>query len=76
VLVRSSKLRETFDKACKASFVEEAQTLARFDHPSLVRVLRRWEAQRHGLHGHAAVRRRITLREHIRALPERPTKPG
>ena len=70
VLARSSKLRETFDKGLQR-FIEEAQTLARFDHPSLVRVLRRWEA-----HGTAYMAMPLyegaTLREHIRALPERP----
>ena len=39
----SAKHRETFDVGLR-SFVEEARLLARFDHPSLVKVYRFWEA--------------------------------
>ncbi len=43
VLVRSSADQATFLQGLK-SFVAEAQLLARFDHPSLVKVYRFWEA--------------------------------
>lgn len=72
VVSRGSRYRETFDKGLQR-FIEEAQTLARFDHPSLVRVLRRWEA-----HGTAYMAMPLyegsTLRETVRGLPERPSE--
>ena len=40
---RSDRHRETFDAGLK-SFINEAKLLARFDHPSLVKVFRFWEA--------------------------------
>lgn len=43
VTVRSERLQETFDLGRK-SFVNEARLLAQFDHPSLVKVYRFWEA--------------------------------
>lgn len=43
VQVRSERYRETFDAGLK-SFVNEARLLAQFDHPSLVKVYRFWEA--------------------------------
>jgi serine/threonine protein kinase len=43
VSVRSERHRETFQLGLK-SFVNEAKLLARFDHPSLVKVYRFWEA--------------------------------
>jgi serine/threonine protein kinase len=43
VSVRSERHRETFDLGLR-SFVNEAQLLASFDHPSLVKVYRFWEA--------------------------------
>ena len=43
VSVRSERHRETFQLGLK-SFVNEARLLARFDHPSLVKVYRFWEA--------------------------------
>lgn len=72
VVARTAKLREPFDKGLQR-FIEEAQTLARFDHPALVRVLRRWEA-----HGTAYMAMPLyegaTLREHLRRRPERPSE--
>lgn len=72
VVARSSRLRETFDKGLQR-FIEEAQTLARFDHPALVRVLRRWEAN-----GTAYMAMPLyegpTLREHLRRLPRAPSE--
>jgi serine/threonine protein kinase len=43
VSVRSMRHRETFELGLR-SFVNEAQLLASFDHPSLVKVYRFWEA--------------------------------
>ncbi len=43
VSVRSMSMRETFDLG-RRSFVNEAKLLARFDHPSLLKVYRFWEA--------------------------------
>lgn len=43
VQVRSERQRETFDLGLR-SFINEARLLAQFDHPSLVKVYRFWEA--------------------------------
>ena len=43
VSVKSERHRETFEAGLK-SFVNEARLLAQFDHPSLVKVYRFWEA--------------------------------
>ncbi len=43
VQVKSERYRETFDAGMK-SFINEARLLASFDHPSLVKVYRFWEA--------------------------------
>ena len=43
VSVKSERYRETFDAGMK-SFINEAKLLAQFDHPSLVKVYRFWEA--------------------------------
>lgn len=43
VQVRSERHRDTFE-AGRKSFVNEARLLAQFDHPSLVKVFRFWEA--------------------------------
>lgn len=43
VVLRSPAHRDTFDAGLR-SFVNEAQLLGRFDHPSLVKVHRFWEA--------------------------------
>ena len=45
VSVKSERHRETFEAGLK-SFVNEARLLARFDHPSLVKVFRFWEGNR------------------------------
>ncbi len=42
VTARSDRYREVFDRGLR-SFVNEAQLLASFDHPALVRVYRFWE---------------------------------
>ena len=43
VSVRSMSMRDTFELG-RRSFVNEAKLLARFDHPSLLKVYRFWEA--------------------------------
>jgi serine/threonine protein kinase len=43
ISVRNSNDQETFQKGLR-SFVDEARMLAKFEHPSLVRVFRFWEA--------------------------------
>ncbi len=43
VLVKSERHRDTFNAGLR-SFVNEAKLLAQFDHPSLVKVYRFWEA--------------------------------
>ena len=43
ILPRSERHRETFEAGLK-SFVNEAKMLAQFDHPSLLKVYRFWEA--------------------------------
>jgi tRNA A-37 threonylcarbamoyl transferase component Bud32 len=43
VSVRSAAMRDTFELG-RRSFVNEARLLARFDHPSLLKVYRFWEA--------------------------------
>jgi serine/threonine protein kinase len=43
VLVRSSRQKDVFATGMR-SFINEARLLARFDHPSLVKVYRFWEA--------------------------------
>jgi serine/threonine protein kinase len=43
VRVRSERHRDTFEAGMK-SFINEARLLAQFDHPSLVKVYRFWEA--------------------------------
>lgn len=73
VLPRSQRMREIFDSGLKR-FMEEAQTLAKFDHPALVRVLRRWEDN-----GTAYMAmpfyEGVTLRERVRQMPEKPSEP-
>ena len=43
VAVRAANHKATFDAGLK-SFINEARLLAQFDHPSLVKVYRFWEA--------------------------------
>ena len=67
VSVRSASHRETFELG-RRSFLNEARLLARFDHPSLVKVYRFWEA-----HDTAYMvmpwYEGVTLREVRRAMP-------
>ncbi|MDM4764728.1 serine/threonine-protein kinase [Pelomonas sp. SE-A7] len=70
VQVRSARHRETFE-AGRRSFINEAKLLAQFDHPSLLKVYRFWEAN-----GTAYMvmpfYEGITLKEQLRRLPEPP----
>ena len=73
VQVRSARHRDTFDAGLK-SFVNEARLLAQFDHPSLLKVHRFWEAN-----GTAYMvmpyYEGITLRDLLRQLPQPPDEP-
>ena len=70
VQVKSERYRETFE-AGRKSFINEARLLAQFDHPSLVKVYRFWEAN-----GTAYMVMPFyegkTLRDTLRATPHRP----
>jgi serine/threonine protein kinase len=70
VQVKSARHRETFEAGLK-SFINEARLLASFDHPSLVKVYRFWEAN-----GTAYMvmpfLQGTTLKDVLRSLPERP----
>jgi len=70
ISVRSERHRETFDAGLR-SFVEEAQLLAHFDHPALIKVYRFWKAN-----GSAYMVmpfcEGITLRDDWRSKPEAP----
>jgi serine/threonine protein kinase len=67
---RSERHRDTFEAGLK-SFVNEAKLLASFDHPSLVKVYRFWEAN-----GTAYMAmpfyQGVTVKDAIRAMPDRP----
>jgi serine/threonine protein kinase len=67
---RSERHRDTFDAGLK-SFINEARLLAQFDHPSLVKVYRFWEAN-----GTAYMvmpfYKGVTLRDTLRARPDAP----
>lgn len=70
VQVKSERHRETFEAGLK-SFINEARLLASFDHPSLVKVYRFWEANGTAymvmpfLEG-------TTLKDVLRSLPDKP----
>jgi serine/threonine protein kinase len=70
IVPRSERHRETFDAGLK-SFVNEAKLLAQFDHPSLLKVYRFWEAN-----GTAYMVMPFlegsTVRDTVRALAEPP----
>ena len=67
---RSERHRETFEAGLR-SFINEAKLLARFDHPSLVKVFRFWEAN-----GTAYMvmpyYEGVTMRDTVRAMPQAP----
>ena len=67
---RAQRYRDTFEAGLK-SFVNEAKLLARFDHPSLVKVYRFWEAN-----GTAYMvmpfYQGVTVKDAVRAMPAPP----
>jgi serine/threonine protein kinase len=67
---RAERYRDTFEAGLR-SFVNEAKLLAQFDHPSLVKVYRFWEAN-----GTAYMvmpfYQGVTVKDAVRAMPERP----
>jgi len=54
VTPRTSAQADAFAKGLK-TFINETRTLARCDHPSLVRIMRLWEANANSLPRHAAL---------------------
>jgi serine/threonine protein kinase len=70
VQVKSERYRDTFE-AGRKSFINEAKLLAQFDHPSLVKVYRFWEAN-----GTAymvmPLYDGITLKDHLKTLAAPP----
>ena len=70
VLPRSERHRDTFEVGLK-SFINEGKLLAQFDHPSLVKVYRFWEA-----HGTAYMvmpyYEGLTLKDTVRAMSRPP----
>ncbi|RZL36938.1 MAG: serine/threonine protein kinase [Rubrivivax sp.] len=72
VSVRSLSMRDTFELG-RRSFVNEARLLARFDHPSLLKVYRFWEANGTA---YMAMPRLVgqNLRDARKALPTPPTE--
>ncbi|MCZ8076845.1 MAG: serine/threonine-protein kinase, partial [Paucibacter sp.] len=72
VQVKSERHRDTFEAGLK-SFVNEAKLLASFDHPSLVKVYRFWEAN-----GTAYMvmpfYEGVTLKDRLRELGEPPSE--
>ncbi|MCE2908759.1 MAG: serine/threonine-protein kinase [Burkholderiaceae bacterium] len=72
VQVKSERYRETFDAGMK-SFINEAQLLASFDHPSLVKVYRFWE-QNGTAYMVMPFYEGKNLRDTLRATPGAPTE--
>jgi hypothetical protein len=72
VQVKSERYRETFDAGMK-SFINEAQLLASFDHPSLVKVYRFWE-QNGTAYMVMPFYEGKNLRDTLRAMPSAPSE--
>jgi serine/threonine protein kinase len=70
VTVTSPRHRETFDLGLR-SFVKEAVTLARFDHPALLKVFRFWE-ERGTAYMVMPYLEGQTLKQHLRARLDAP----
>ncbi len=70
VHVRAERYRETFEAGLK-SFINEARLLASFDHPSLVKVFRFWEANGTAYMAMPFLEGK-TLRDILRARPQAP----
>lgn len=72
VQVKSERYRETFEAGMK-SFINEAQLLASFDHPSLVKVYRFWE-QNGTAYMVMPFYEGKNLRDTLRAMPSAPSE--
>ncbi|MGM9485078.1 serine/threonine protein kinase [Roseateles sp. NT4] len=72
VRVRSERHRDTFQAGLK-SFINEARLLAQFDHPSLVKVYRFWEANGTAFMVMPFIEGK-TLKDTLKELPEPPTE--
>lgn len=70
VRVRSERHRDTFEAGLK-SFINEAKLLAQFDHPSLVKVYRFWEANGTAFMVMPFIEGK-TLKETLKEMPEPP----
>ncbi len=70
IRVRSERHQETFDAGMK-SFINEAKLLAQFDHPSLLKVYRFWEAN-HTAYMVMPFLEGATVRDTVRAMPSPP----
>ena len=66
IRVRSERHQETFDAGMK-SFINEAKLLAQFDHPSLLKVYRFWEAN-HTAYMVMPFLEGATVRDTVRAM--------
>jgi len=73
VSVRSGSQQETFDAGLR-SFVNESRLLARFDHPSLLKVYRFWEANGTAYMVMPYLQGQ-TLRQARRAMSQQPDEP-
>ncbi len=73
VSVRSGSQQETFDAGLR-SFVNESRLLARFDHPSLLKVYRFWEANGTAYMAMPYLQGQ-TLRQARRAMSQQPDEP-
>lgn len=72
VQVKSERYRETFEAGMR-SFINEAQLLASFDHPSLVKVYRFWQ-QNNTAYMVMPFYEGKNLRDTLRALPQAPSE--
>ena len=72
VRVRSERHRDTFQAGLK-SFINEARLLAQFDHPSLVKVYRFWEANGTAFMVMPFIEGK-TLKDTLKEMPEPPTE--
>jgi Protein kinase domain/Domain of unknown function (DUF4384) len=70
VRVRSERHRDTFEAGLK-SFINEARLLAQFDHPSLVKVYRFWEANGTAFMVMPFIEGK-TLKDTLKEMPEPP----
>jgi len=72
VSVKAERYRDTFEAGLK-SFINEARLLAQFDHPSLVKVYRFWEANGTAFMVMPFIEGK-TLKDTLKEMPEPPTE--